>query len=473
MTDEIVLPSEVKLATGVVIAVNGQIAKVAMESDSLPALYEILTSPNNPEVKLEVFLQEANIVSCLILSNREMLFRGMAIQGTGTDLKIPVGSGVLGRTMNLFGESEDGKGKIASKVLQSIYSKVPPLNTIKASVEILETGIKAIDFLTPFIKGSKIGFIGGAGVGKTILMTELLHNITLRAEGPERSRRVSVFAGVGERIREGKELYQRLEELGALPKVALILGQMNENAAVRFRAALAAVTVAEYFRDGEGKDVLFFIDNMFRFVQAGNEVSALLGITPSESSYQATMQQEISSLEDRLVSTINGSITSIQTIFVPSDDLSDSAVSSIMSSLDSTVVLSREIAQRGMYPPVNLIASSSSAISKIYLGEEHFDTLTIFQQLLLNYDKISHIVAIIGESELSLEDQLLYQRTKKIINYLTQPFFVIEAQTGQSGKYVPRKTTIKDIKVILSAQLDSVPSEKFLNIGSLQEAGIV
>lgn len=466
------MPDEVALAAGVVVAVNGQIARVSIESATLPALCEILTSPNNPEVKLEVFLQETNIVSCLILSNREMLFRGMPIKGTGTDLKVPVGSGVLGRTMNLFGEPQDGKGKIEFKVLQSIYSKIPPLNLIKGGVEILETGIKVIDFLTPFIKGSKIGFIGGAGVGKTILMTELMHNITLR-EDPGQDKRVSVFAGVGERIREGKELYQRLEELKALPKVALILGQMNENAAVRFRAALAGVTVAEYFRDGEGKDVLFFIDNMFRFVAAGNEVSALLGITPSESSYQATMQQEISSLEDRLISTINGSITSIQTIFVPADDLSDSAVSSIISSLDSTVILSREIAQSGIYPPVNLIASSSSAISKTYLGEEHFDTLTIFQQLLLNNDKISHIVAIIGESELSAEDQLLYQRTKKIINYLTQPFFVIEGQTGQQGKYVPRKTTLKDIQVILSGRLDNIPPGKFLNIGSLQEAGIV
>lgn len=459
------------LTQGVLIAVNGQVARIAIESETMPALFEILTSPNTPEVKLEVFLQEGNIVSCLILSNRENLYRGMAISGTGTDLKVPVGDGVLGRSMNLFGDPEDGRGKIPYKVLQSIYSKVPPLNTVKGEIEVLETGIKVIDFLTPFVKGSKIGFIGGAGVGKTILMTELIHNITLKKDAGQ-EKRVSVFAGVGERIREGKELHQRLEELKALPKVALVLGQMNENAALRFRAALAAVTVAEYFRDAEGKDVLFFIDNMYRFVQAGNEVSAILGITPSESSYQATMQQEISSLEDRLITTINGSITSVQTIFVPSDDLSDSAVSSIMSSLDSTVVLSREIAQRGIYPPVDLITSTSSAISKVYLGQEHLDTLTVFQQLLLNYDKIAHIVAIVGEGELSLEDQILYERTKKIINYLTQPFFVLEAQTGQKGKYIPRRTTVKDIKLILSGKLDAIPADRFLNIGTLQEEGI-
>jgi F-type H+/Na+-transporting ATPase subunit beta len=450
------------LSQGVVKAVNGQIVRVSIETESLPALFEILTSPQNPGVKLEVFFQGVDFVSCLVLSDPSEIWRGMIVKGTGTDLKVPVGNEVLGRAINLFGETQDGLGKIPSRVFQSIYSKTPPLNTIKGNIEVLETGIKAIDFLAPFLKGSKIGFIGGAGVGKTILMTELIHNITLKnASG------VSVFAGVGERIREGKELYERLSELKALPKVALILGQMNENAAVRFRAALCAVTIAEYFRDSLKKDVLFFIDNMFRFVQAGNEVSSLLAVTPSESSYQATMQREISTLEDRLVSTVNGSITSVQTIYVPSDDLSDPAVSSIMSFMDSAIVLSREAAQTGIYPPVDLYASSSSAFSKNIIGEDHFETLALFQQLMDNYKKLSHIVAIVGEEELSAQDQLLYERTKKVINYLTQPFFVTENQTGRPGKYVPRETTIKDIKLILSGQLDNVATEQFMYLGDL------
>ncbi len=461
------MASEPNLSKGVVIRVKSQVAKVSIESKTLPALHEILTSPQDPDVKLEVFLQSSTAVSCLILSNPENLYRGMAVTGTGTDLKIPVGKGVLGRAINLFGQVQDNKGAVESKVFQSIYSKTPPLSTIKTTTEILETGIKAVDFLTPILKGAKVGFIGGAGVGKTILMTELIHNITLKTDG------VAVFAGVGERIREAKELYQRLEDLKALPQVALVMGQMNENAAVRFRAAMAAVTIAEYFRDMQKKDVLFFIDNMFRFVQAGNELSAILGITPSESSYQATMQREISTLEDRLVSTINGSITSIQTVYVPSDDLSDPAVSAIMSFMDSAIVLSREALQRGIYPPIDLFSSTSTALSKVYLGEDHFEALTLFQRILENYRKLSHIVAIVGESELTGEDQILFNRTKKIINYLTQPFFVTEGQTGKKGVYVPKSTTIKDIKSILNGTLDNIPPEKFLYIGSLAIAKIV
>lgn len=455
------------LPKGVINKVTGQVAEITIETAQLPTLYEILTSPENPEVRLEVFNQSSKSAYCLVLSNSSNLYRGMAVQGTGTDLKVPVGQAVLGRAINLFGDPQDNKSEIDTKVFQSIYSKTPPLNVIRSQSEILNTGIKAIDFLTPIRKGSKVGFIGGAGVGKTILMTELLHNITFINKG------ISVFAGVGERVREAKELYSRLERLKVLPNIALIFGQMNENAAIRFRVALAAATLAEYFRDNDKKDVLFFIDNMFRFIQAGNEISSLLGTVPSESSYQATLLREISTLEDRLVSTANGSVTSIQTIYVPSDDLSDPGVASIMSFMDSTIVLSREIAQMGIYPPIDLQLSTLSSLSKDYLGEDHFESLTTFQQLYDNYSRLSRIVAIVGQSELSSEDQILYNRAKKIINYLSQPFFVTEAQTSRKGVFVHKNDTINDIKLILSGNLDNIPDEKFLYIGSLKDAGIV
>jgi F-type H+/Na+-transporting ATPase subunit beta len=454
------------ITKGVITSVNNAIAEVTIESQTLPALFEILTSPEDQSVKLEVFFQSQTNLSCLILSDPTKLYRGMTVQGTGTNLTIPT-TDTLGRVINLYGEPIDGKAKLDSKIRSSIYSKSPPLNIVKSSFEILPTGIKAIDFLTPFIKGAKIGFIGGAGVGKTTLMTELLHNITLSYHG------VSVFAGVGERIREGQELIERLTEAKALPSVALIFGQMNENAAVRFRVAFAAATIAEYFRDNEKKDVLFFLDNMFRFVQAGNEVSTLLGTYPSEQAYQATLQREISTLEDRLVSTVNGSITSIQTIYVPSDELTDTGVAAIMSFMDSAIVLSRSSAQMGLYPPIDLFSSSSSAISRTYIGDDHFEAYTMFQQLLNEYNKLSHIVAIVGESELSADDKLLFNRTKKIINYLTQPFFVIENQTGRKGVYVKKEDTVNDIKLILSGALDDIAPERFLFIGSLKSSGVI
>src|SRR3989344_64580 len=449
---------------GIVVQVQSQIAHVAIESSDLPGLGEILSCPQSPDVKLEVYSQSLNEILCLILSDPASLYRGMIVQSLRTDLKIPVGLQTLGRAINLFGDAQAGKGRINTKTFSSIYSRTPPINTIKNSFELLPSGIKAIDFLVPFTKGAKIGFIGGAGVGKTILMTELLHNITIRYQG------VSVFAGVGERIREGQELYQRMEELKVLKGVVLILGQMNENAVVRLRVAQAGATLAEYFRDSEKKDVLFFIDNMFRFIQAGSELATIIGTLPSEQGYQATLHREISTLEDRLVSTVNGSLTSIQTVYVPADELSDPGVSAIMSFLDVSIVLSRSNASLGIYPPIDPFLSQSSAASKNYLGTEHYEALIQVRQLLEHYKKISHIVAIIGESELAAEDQILYGRAKKIINYLTQPFFVTEAQTGRKGVYVQREDTIKDIKLILSGRLDNINTQKFLYIGSLRDA---
>ena len=329
--------------------------------------------------------------------------------------------------------------------------------------EILETGIKAIDFLTPFLKGGKIGFIGGAGVGKTILLTELIHNISARLEG------VSIFSGIGERIREAQELKQRLLESNVINNTILVIGQMNESAVVRFRVGFAGATIAEYFRDVEKKDVLFFVDNMFRFVQAGNEVSTIIGTLPSEQAYQATLQSEVGAFEDRLVSTDNGSLTSVQTVYVPSDELTDAGVNTIMSFLDAAVVLSRSVAQMGFYPPVDISQSSSSAISKELLGEEHYSVLTRFQKLYVRFQELSHIVAIVGEAELSQNDRAIYNRVKKVINYLTQPFFSTESQTGKKGVYVDKATTVSDIKNILTGGTDAFPPDKFLFLGAIKD----
>lgn len=451
---------------GIIKSVNGQIAEVIVEDD-FPALLEILTCPQDPEVFLEVFSQTTAGVMCQILSNPDKLYRGMEIIGTGSDLKIPVGKQVLGRVIDLFGQVRDNGPTLTKGASASIYSKTPSLNLVKGGFELLETGIKAIDFLTPVQRGGRVGFVGGAGVGKTILLTELMHNITGKDQNT-----YSIFAGVGERIREGQELHQRLKASGVLPQTIIILGQMNENAAIRQRVALAAVTEAEYFRDVLKANVLFFIDNMFRFVQAGSEIATLLGTIPSEQAYQATLQTEITTLEDRLIPTGNGVITSFQNVYVPADEITDAGVNAVLSVLDTAVVLSRSQAQRGIYPPVDIAQSSSSTLTKAFLGEAHFKALTLFQQLLSNYDKLSHIVAIVGEGELSAENRILFNRTKKIINYLTQPFFVTEAQTGRKGVFVPLETAIKDIEIILSGQLDQVPSENFTYIGSLRDAKI-
>jgi F-type H+/Na+-transporting ATPase subunit beta len=450
---------------GVIKSVQGQIATIDIISEERPMALEILTSPTNDQVRLEVFQQSSEQILCLILSQIQDLSRGMEIVGTGTKLAVPIDDKILGRAINLFGQPQDGKAPLTGTPLP-IYAKPPTFSQVTSNVEILETGIKAIDFLIPFVKGGKIGFIGGAGVGKTILLTELLHNIT--NQGSE----IAIFAGVGERIREGQELYERLHESDVLKKTVLVLGQMNENAAIRFRAALAALTIGEYFRDNKN-DVLFFIDNLFRFVQAGNEVSTVLGTLLSEQAYQATMQTEISMIQDRLASTANGTITSIQNIYVPSDEITDPAVMSIMAFLDTAVVLNRNAAQMGVYPPIDFFQSSSSGLNASLIGEDHFQVATLFQEQLEQYRKLSHIAAIIGESELSAEDQLLFSRIRKLLNYLTQPFFVTQAQTGKKGAYVKREESLADVKLILQGQLDTVPAEKLLYIGTLKEAKLI
>ncbi|MBI2268512.1 MAG: F0F1 ATP synthase subunit beta [Candidatus Blackburnbacteria bacterium] len=435
-------------------SIKGQIAEVSVESEDQPAGFELLTSLENERVLLEVFSQKLGNASCLVLSDPEDLYRGMPLVSLGTSLKVPVGDSVLGEVIDLSASPTSHTSPTSS-----IYQKPPPLTVVKRSNEILETGIKAIDFVAPIFAGSKVGLVGGAGVGKTVLLTEILLNVKRPV--------FSVFAGVGERVREGQELLERLKESKVFSQTTVVLGTMSENAAVRYRVALAAVTIAEYFRDKKERDVLFFLDNMYRFVQAGNEVSAILESAASEEFYQPNLQTEISSLEDRLVSTVDGSITSIQTIYVPADEIADPGVNAVMSFMDTVIVLSRQTAQLGLYPPLDFYLSSSESINKSIIGEDHFNALTEFQKLLEEYKRLSSISSIIGEAELPAQDQVIFRRTKRVINYLTQPFFTTEAQTGRAGVHVALKDTVSDVKRILKGKLDDVPEEKLLYVGKL------
>ncbi len=450
------------------IEVKGQIATVRFEEEKLPQLWEILSSPKNPQIKLEVHsFDQRNKIYCLSLTPPELLVRGTPIVATGKPLTIPTGKEILGRIINLFGQPLDGRGAIQTGSTMPIYGVAPSFGLLKAGEEIIETGVKAIDFFTPLLQGGKIGLVGGAGVGKTILMSELLHNITGKHRG------VSVFAGIGERIREGHELWLELEKAEVLDKIVLLMGQMNENAAVRFRTASAAAAVAEYFRDQEKLDVLLFVDNTFRFAQAGSEVAALLGEIPSELGYQATLESEMANFQNRLVTTENGAVTSIQTIYVPADELSDPAVNAAMSYVDSVVILSREVAQRGHYPAIDPIRSSSTILKKEIVGAKHFETATEAVGVLNRYERLSRVAAIVGEAELSPHDQLIYQRAKKLLNYLTQPFFVTEKQSSRLGAFVTAEKTVRDIGLILAGEFDEVPNERFLYIGSLDDTGML
>ncbi|KKS95490.1 MAG: F0F1 ATP synthase subunit beta, F-type H+-transporting ATPase subunit beta [Candidatus Gottesmanbacteria bacterium GW2011_GWA2_43_14] len=446
-------------------AVHGQIVEVEYEKNhNLPKFYEILTCPDNPAVCLEVYaFSDHNSLFCLSISHKNIFHRDMKIVSSGSPLTIPVSEKLLGRLIDIYGQPRDNLGPLGDLPRVPIYKDKISFDTVETSQELLETGIKAIDFFVPFVKGGKIGFVGGAGVGKTVLMTELLRNITQKTEG------LAVFNGIGERIREGHELFETVKASGVLPKISMIFGQMNENAIIRFRVAWAATTIAEFFRDKLGKDVLFFADNTYRFIQAGSEVSALLESIPSELGYQATMESEISNFENRLVSNKNGSITSVQTVYVPADELSDVAVSAIISHMDGMVILSRPIASRGYFPSVDPLMSSTSTLTKQIVGEDHYETATKALELLHNHQRLSRIVAIVGESELSPYDRLVFQRSKKIINYMTQPFATTEAQTGKKGKIVPLKSTVADVKKIINGDVDSIPVDKFLYIGSLED----
>ncbi len=451
--------------TGKVVASRGHIVEVVF-AKLPPSIHDVLVLQEDPLVMMEVFSSSSpTSFFCLLLTTSRKIHRGAAVVNTKRPLQIPVGDVTLGRVMDIFGTTHDGRGPLPKHAKQEVLHKPVPFDSVVPPSQILETGIKVIDFFSPLLKGGKVGIFGGAGVGKTVLLTEIIHNVVILHKGKS----LSVFAGIGERGREGQELLEALEEGGVLPQVALIYGLMGENPVVRFRTAQAAITIAEYFRDTAKRDVLFFIDNIFRFAQAGYELSTLMKTIPSEGGYQATLSSETSALQERLVSTTSGQITTVEAIYVPSDDMTDAAVQSVFPFLDAFVVLSRSIYQEGRLPAVDPLAGTSSAITPEIAGEEHYEAAIGAQTLLKRADSLQRIVSLIGESELSLDDQRAYKRARILRNYLTQNFFVIEAQSGKPGQYVALKETVADIGSILSGRYDDVPPETFLYLGSLKD----
>lgn len=460
---------------GKIISVTGQIAEVSF-LDEIPAIHDVLVLERDKNAQMEVYTSSgASIFYCLLLSSNHHIKRGDVVVNTGRSISVPAGFDVLGRVFDVFGNSEDGKGEVKGEKYPIFTERVVYDEVIRQST-ILETGIKVIDFFSPIIKGGKVGLFGGAGVGKTVLLTEIIHNVVVlkdENQGKKEKKRVSVFAGVGERIREGHELYETLEESNVLPSVALILGHMGENAAVRFRTALAGVTLSEYFRDKtEAEDVLFFMDNIFRFAQAGYELATLMNAIPGEGGYQSTLTSEMGNFHERLVSTKNGSITAIEAIYVPSDDITDFGVQSVFPYLDSSVVLSRSVFQEGRFPAIDLLSSTSSALNVETVGEDHYEALIGAQNILKRSVQLDRIVSLIGESELNSEDQVVYRKSRLIKAYMTQNFFVTEAQTGKKGSYVELSQTVKDIKDIVEGKFDAVEPEKLMFIGSISEAKI-
>lgn len=451
---------------GKVIAILGQIVEVEFMPGHTPKIHDVLTLVDDDSVRMEVYTS-ATLTSyyCLLFSSSPKLARGKEIKNTHAPIKIPVGEATLGRAIDIFGHAIDGKEVLNVKEVMPIFNEGVEFDKVITPNELLETGIKAIDFFCPIIKGGKVGLFGGAGVGKTTVLTEIIHNVVIL----HKNESVSVFSGVGERIREGKELYETLQESGVLPSVSLIFGQMAENPAVRFRTAFAGATIAEYFRDQMQKNVLFFIDNVFRFAQAGYELATDMSTIPGEGGYQATLYSEMGHLHERLVSSDTGSITSIEAVYVPSDDITDFGVQSVFPYLDSNVVLSRDIYQEGRFPSINLLASTSTALNVDTVGQKHYKTFIEAQSVLKKASQLERIVSLIGESELSAQDQQIYRRYRLILNYMTQNFFVMEAQSGHKGAYIKREDAINDVAAILSGEYDEVQPEKLLNIGLLSE----
>lgn len=444
----------------------GHIVEVSFVTDH-PSLYDILVLENDPTVKMQVYSSKNETTYyCFLLTPAKHLYRNSKVINTNRPIYIRVGDGVLGRAMDVFGTPIDGKGEIDSFDERPIYHNALDYSNISTSQEILETGIKVIDFFSPLIKGGKLGFFGGAGVGKTVFLTEIIHNIVSLSK----SESVSVFAGIGERIREGQELYESLAEGGVLNAVSLVYGPMSENPAIRFLTGYGAVAVAEYFRDERQKNVLFFIDNIFRFAQAGNELSLLMNTIPSEDGYQASLNSEMAAFHERLSSSKNSYISTIEAIYVPNDDILDQAVQSVLPYLDSSVVISRSRYQEGLLPAVDMLSSASSALNVNVAGELHVNTLVAAQNLLKKAVSLERLVSLVGESELSNEDRIDFVRSRLLSNYMTQNFFVIEKQTGRKGVYVPLKTVIEDVGDILKGTYDSLPEEKLLYVGSAKQA---
>lgn len=452
---------------GKIIAIQGQIIEVEFEDGDIPTIRNILTLVDDESVRLEVIKSSGDrTFYCIAFGPTNLLYRGRRVKNTGQEITITVGSNVLGRVINTFGEPLDGQGEVKSDK-KTIYTKNVPYDQLSIHNQILETGIKVIDFFSPILKGGKIGLFGGAGVGKTLLLTEIIHNVvTLHPE-----KNVSVFAGVGERVREGQELFETLREQKVLPSVALIFGTMGENSAVRFRTAFGAATIAEHFRDEDKKDVLLFIDNVFRFAQAGSELSMVTNTIPSEDGYQATLTSEMGSFHGRLVSNKENSITTVEAIYVPNDDILDQGVQAIMPHLDSTVVLSRNVYQEGYLPAIDLLESNSSSLNATIVGAFHYRTALSAQSLLKKNVGLERIISLVGESELSAEDRITYHRAKQLKAYMTQSFYVAEKQTGRPGKYVELKQVILDVNDIMNGKYDDIPDDsKFMFIGTASEA---
>lgn len=450
---------------GKIKSIKGAIVEVEFQG-SVPSINDIVVLETNPEVQMEVYASSAqNRFFCLALSSVSELYRGATVLNTFEPVMIPVGAKLLGRVIDMFGTPQDGKGKLDYEERIPIFGQTATTNEIVTPHEILETGIKAIDFFSPIFRGGKVGLFGGAGVGKTVLLTEIIHNIVIL----NKEKSASVFCGVGERIREGHELYETLEKNSVLPQVSLIYGQMGENAATRFRTAYAGITLAEYFRDHEKKDVLFFIDNIFRFAQAGYELSTLMNTIPSEGGYQATLASEMASFQERLVSYTTASITAIEAVYIPSDDITDQAVQSVFPYLDSITVLSRQVYQEGHFPAIDLTASASSALNEETVGKKHYDSVIQSLTLLKKAAALERVVSLVGESELSTDDQSLYRRAKILKSYMTQNFFVTTSQTGKPGQYIPREQSVSDVEQILTGRYDNFPSETFLYVGSLRD----
>ncbi|MBK5244447.1 MAG: F0F1 ATP synthase subunit beta [Eubacteriaceae bacterium] len=452
---------------GKVVQVIGPVVDVKFQKDQLPKLNNAVNIELNGHILVvEVAQQLGNdIVRCIAMDSTDGLVRSQEAVDTGGAIHVPVGKSTLGRMFNVLGEPIDGKPFDSTGVVKHPIHRHPPsFEEQQTQPEMFETGIKVVDLICPYVRGGKIGLFGGAGVGKTVLIQELINNIATQHGG------LSVFAGVGERTREGNDLYYEMMESGVIEKTALVFGQMNEPPGARMRIALAGLTMAEYFRDDEGQDVLLFIDNIFRFTQAGSEVSALLGRMPSAVGYQPTLATEMGALQERITSTSKGSITSVQAVYVPADDLTDPAPATTFAHLDATTVLSRAITEKGIYPAVDPLDSSSRILDPMIVGQEHYDTAREVQEMLQRYKELQDIIAILGMDELSDEDKIIVSRARKIERFLSQPFNVAVQFTGTEGVYVPIGETIKGFKAILEGQYDDLPESAFLMVGTIEDA---
>lgn len=450
---------------GKIVQILGPVVDVEFDENKLPSIKEALEVIKDGEVRVMEVAQHigSNIVRCIMLSSSDGLFRNMEVTATGDGIKVPVGRKTLGRLFNVTGNTIDKEEHLENVEKWVIHRNPPKFEDQNPVVEILETGIKVIDLLAPYAKGGKIGLFGGAGVGKTVLIQELIRNIATEHGG------YSIFTGVGERSREGNDLWIEMKESGVLEKTALVFGQMNEPPGARMRVAESGLTMAEYFRDVEHQNVLLFIDNIFRFVQAGSEVSALLGRMPSAVGYQPTLATEMGELQERIASTKNGSVTSVQAVYVPADDLTDPAPATTFAHLDATTVLSRKIVEQGIYPAVDPLESSSRILEVDVVGEQHYNTAISVQQILQKYKELQDIIAILGMEELSDEDKLTVLRARKIQRFLSQPFHVAEVFTGVHGQYVPLKETIRGFKSIINGEMDDYPEWAFFNVGTIEE----